>query len=93
MGDNLLRNGGFEAEWSEERSHACLVVPDGGEPYDYTRGTIFTPPGWKTWYRYQTGAWAQPEVRDAWVSTRGEIHAARPFLLHSQNEVASGILA
>ena len=68
MGESLLRNGGFEAEWGDERSHNCLVVPEGGDPYDYTRGNIFTPPGWITWYRHQPGSWDQPEVRDAWAS-------------------------
>jgi hypothetical protein len=68
MGTNLLRNGGFEADWSEEQSHRCLVFPTSGEAYETERGNIFTPPGWVTWFRHEPGTWDQPEVRDAWIS-------------------------
>jgi hypothetical protein len=70
MSQNLLENGGFEADWAEEKSHRCLVIPrkkDGG-PYEKDVGNIFTPPGWLTWFRHKAGEWDQPEVRDAWKS-------------------------
>jgi hypothetical protein len=78
MGDNLLQNARFEADWAEAGSHWCLVVPaDGGPPARVERGNIFTPPGWVVWFRHgmpvehdpaNTVGWAQPEVRDAWVT-------------------------
>lgn len=61
----LLRNGNFEADWGEEKSHRCLVFPS-GEERDV--GNIFTPPGWLTWFRHKPDTWDQPEVRDAWKS-------------------------
>ncbi len=66
MPRNLLRNGGFEADWGEDKSHLCLVFPEGDEPYETDVGNIFTPPGWTTWFRHKPGTWDQPEVRDAW---------------------------
>jgi hypothetical protein len=61
-------NGGFEADWGTERSHRCLVLPEGGTPYIIDIGNIFTPPGWVTWFRHQPNVWDQPEVRDAHLS-------------------------
>ena len=66
MSKNLLRNGGFEADWGEEKSHRCLIIPKDGSPYEKDVGNIFTPPGWLTWFRHDPGTWDQPEVRDAW---------------------------
>ncbi|HET90205.1 MAG TPA: hypothetical protein ENN99_05635 [Chloroflexi bacterium] len=66
MPDNLLRNGQFEADWGDEKSHRCLIIPDGGAPYEKDVGNIFTPPGWVTWFHHHPGTWDQPEVRDAW---------------------------
>jgi len=66
MPQNLLKNGGFEADWGEEQSHRCLVFPEDGEPYEKDVGNIFTPPKWVTWFRHDPGTWDQPEVRDAW---------------------------
>lgn len=60
---NLLQNPGFEADWSDEKSHRCLISP-GNEYKDI--GNIFTPPGWVTWFHHRPGTWDQPEVRDAW---------------------------
>ena len=65
MAEDLLRNSGFEADWAEERSHLCLVIPKGAEPYERDVGNVFTPPGWVTWFRHDPGRWDQPEVRDA----------------------------
>jgi len=65
MSGNLLENGGFEADWAEEKSHRCLVLPKGADPYETDTGNIFTPPGWVTWFRHDPGTWDQPEVRDA----------------------------
>jgi hypothetical protein len=65
MSGNLLRNAGFEADWGEENSHRCLVLPEGASPYEMNVGNIFTPPGWITWFRHLPYTWDQPEVRDA----------------------------
>nr|HID13279.1 LysM peptidoglycan-binding domain-containing protein [Anaerolineae bacterium] len=65
-GTNLLNNGDFETDWAAEQSHRCLVIPESGTPYETDIGNIFTPPGWKTWFRHIPGTWDQPEVRDAW---------------------------
>jgi len=64
VADNLLQNGGFEADWGEESSHRVLVFPVGGEPYETERGEFHTPPGWISWYRHDPGNWDQPEVGD-----------------------------
>ncbi len=66
MSRNLLKNGSFEADWSEEKSHRCLVVSENGTLVEREVGNIFTPPGWVTWFRHNPGTWDQPEVRDAW---------------------------
>jgi hypothetical protein len=63
---NLLKNGGFEAAWSDEGGHRCLVFPADGNPQDKIVDTVFTPPGWLTWFRCQPGAWEPPEVRETW---------------------------
>ncbi|MBN1178166.1 MAG: hypothetical protein JXD18_03080 [Anaerolineae bacterium] len=78
MATNLLKNGRFEADWGDESSHQCLIVPtDGSAPFEVVRGNIFTPPKWLTWFRHgmpvehdpsNGNGWAQPEVRDAWVT-------------------------
>jgi hypothetical protein len=62
---NLLRNGGFESDWSEERSHKSLRIVEGSELEELEVGNIFTPPGWLVWFRHEEGQWAQPEVKDA----------------------------
>jgi hypothetical protein len=67
MSQNLLKNGGFEADWGEDESHLCKIFPEGGEPYEKDVGNIFTPSGWVTWFRHDPGTWDQPEVRDAWA--------------------------
>lgn len=63
---NLLRNGAFETDWGDEKSHHCLIFPEGSAPRQENVGNIFTPPGWVTWFRHKPGQWDQPEVRDAW---------------------------
>jgi hypothetical protein len=65
MPRNLLKNGGFEADWGEEKSHRCLVYPKRAEPHEDV-GNIFVPPGWDFWFRHDPGRWDQPEGRDAW---------------------------
>jgi hypothetical protein len=62
---NILRNGDFEADWSEEESHRALVFPVNDDPFEAEIGNIHTPPGWIVWYRHQEGEWSQPECRDA----------------------------
>jgi hypothetical protein len=78
MATNLLLNGRFEADWDEQKSHQVLIIPrDGGAPSLEERGNIFTPPHWLVWFRHGLPVdhdpsngigWAQPEVRDAWIS-------------------------
>jgi len=63
---NLLRNPGFEADWEEEESNTCLIIPENGIPVIEERGEIRTPPYWLTWFQHIPGTWDQPEVRDAW---------------------------
>lgn len=60
----LLRNGGFEADWGEEESHRVIVFPVDNGPYETEVGNIFTPPGWLTWFRHDPDTWDQPEVHD-----------------------------
>ncbi len=66
MSQNLVKNGGFEADWGEKNSHRCLIFPDDGASYEQDVGNIFTPPHWVTWFHHNPGTWDQPEVRDAW---------------------------
>ena len=64
MADNLLQNGGFEADWGEESSHRVVVFPVDGASYETELGEFHTPPGWVSWYRHDEGTWDQPEVGD-----------------------------
>jgi len=68
MPRNWLKNGGFEADWGDEKSHRCLIFPKDGGPHEKDVGNIFTPPAWVTWFRHDPGTWDQPEVRDAWAT-------------------------
>jgi hypothetical protein len=72
---NLLRNGDFEADWSEERSHHCKVFPVEGQSFEQDVGNIFTPPGWTVWYRHEEGNWSQPECRDARSKDPDRMHS------------------
>ncbi len=82
MPQNFLKNGGFEADWDDERSHRCLVFPDGGAPYTANIENIFTPPGWVVWFHHRPGTWDQPEVRDAWQqSDPHRVHSGRKGIL------------
>ena len=73
MSENLLRNGDFEADWGEEQSHRCLVLPS-GEFRDV--GNIHVPPGWTFWFYHEPGKWDQPEGRDAWRHNRSHIQVS-----------------
>ena len=64
----MIQNGGFEADWSDSKSHVCMVFSTGAAPYQAEIGNIFTPPGWVTWFRHDSGTWDQPEVRDARIT-------------------------
>ncbi len=88
MGANLLRNGDFEADWSEEGSHRCWIFPTSGDPYEADRDNIFTPTGWITWYRHGLPVehdpenpigWSQPEARDTLL-------AVDPRRVHAGNK-------
>ncbi|MEA3338738.1 MAG: hypothetical protein U9R15_02110, partial [Chloroflexota bacterium] len=68
MAQNLLKNGGFEADWGDKKSHRCMVFPASGAPQEKIIGNIFTPSEWTTWFRHDPGTWDQPEVRDAWAA-------------------------
>lgn len=83
MSQNLLKNGGFEADWGDEKSHRVLIFPVDDEPYEKDVGNIFTPPGWLTWFRHKPGKWDQPEVRDSWKSgdPRRVQHGEKAMLL------------
>jgi len=91
MSKNILRNGDFEADWSTERSHRCLVFPTVGEPYKKDKDNVFTPPAWTVWYRHgrpvahdpsNTVGWAEPEVRDTWVQhSKRRVHSGEKGLL------------
>lgn len=70
-----LRNGNFEADWSEEQSHRCKVFPVDGHPFERDIGNIFTPPGWIVWFRHEEGSWAQPECRDARAKNPDRMHS------------------
>jgi hypothetical protein len=64
MAENLLKNGGFEADWGEERSHRVVVFPADGQSYQTDLGEFHTPPGWLSWFYHDPGEWDQPEVGD-----------------------------
>jgi hypothetical protein len=70
MPANLLSNGDFEADWSEESSHRCLVCSSDSTPIFQDIGNIFTPPGWVSWFFHEPGTFDQPEVRDSRVAQR-----------------------
>lgn len=72
---NLLRNGDFEADWSEEKSHRVMVFPAEGQPFTRDVGNIFTPPGWIVWFHHEEGVWAQPEGRDARDEDPARMHS------------------
>ena len=86
-----IRNGGFEADWSEEQSHQCLICETNGQLQLTARGNIFTPPGWLVWFKHgmpvehdsqNTVGWAQPEVRDAWITGDAtRVHSGQKGLL------------
>ena len=40
MNNNLLFNPNFEADWEEEKSHKCLVIPFEGVPYEMDTGKM-----------------------------------------------------
>jgi len=65
MPQNLLKNGEFEADWSEGKSHLCLIFPKDAEPYEKNVGNIFVPPDWAFWFYHDPGTWDQPEGRDS----------------------------
>jgi hypothetical protein len=64
--EDLLVNGGFEADWGEEESHRVKILPVDGEPYITELGEFHTPPGWLAWFLHDPGTWDQPEVGDIW---------------------------
>lgn len=79
---SILRNGDFEADWSEQESHRCLVFPADSQSYEKDVGNIFTPPGWLVWFRHKEGSWAQPECRDARSRNPDRMHGGdKGFLL------------
>lgn len=69
MSDNLLKNGSFEADWDDGKSHRCHVFPAGGYAHFTNIGNVFVPPGWTFWYLHDPGTWDQPEGRDAHKSS------------------------
>jgi hypothetical protein len=78
MPQNLIKNGGFEADWGEKESHRCLVFPADEKPYEKNVENIFTPPHWLTWFRHEPGDWSQPEVTDTTKNHR--VHSGQKGL-------------
>ena len=64
----LLKNTGFEADWSTESSHRVHVFKPDGTDYLTDIGESHTPPSWTTWFYHDPGVYDQPEVGDAWKS-------------------------
>ena len=59
---NLLENGGFELSWTENGgTQRAASYRDDGSAYEESRGTVFTPPGWLTWFR-EGGSYVEPNV-------------------------------
>jgi hypothetical protein len=87
---NLLRNGNFEADWSEQTSHRCLVLQSDGQRFETDIGNIFTPPGWLVWYRHEPGVWDQPECRDARSTDPDRMHSGEKgfvlFTFHRKHD-------
>jgi hypothetical protein len=85
-----IQNAGFEADWSEEGSHHCLIIETNGAIEDTVRDNIFTPPGWVTWFLHgmpvehdpqnQVG-WSQPEVRDSRDTDPDRMHSGEKGML------------
>jgi len=68
MSDNLLKNPGFEADWSDESSQWAQVFPVDAPPYHTSLNEIHTPPNWMSWFYHDPGTFDQPEIRDAWAA-------------------------
>ncbi len=61
---NLLRNGGFEADWTYDGGiHRAAVYREDGRAHEENRDGIETPPGWLTWFRYTPRTWEEPGVQ------------------------------
>ena len=81
MSENLIQNGSFEKDWSEQKSHSVLICEDGKPPYMGEVGNIFSPSDWLPWYCYND-KYAQPEVRDAWrVNDPRRVHSGDKAIL------------
>jgi hypothetical protein len=61
MTDNLLTNGGFEAEGWTNETH---IFPVGDEPYITEISNIFAPENWVAWFVHDPDIYDQPEMRD-----------------------------
>ena len=89
--EELIDNGGFEADWGEDQSHRVKVFPAEGAPYITEIGNFFTPPGWLSWFRHDPGVWDQPEVGDIHRSNvayrvRSGEKAARLFTFYRRHD-------
>jgi hypothetical protein len=59
---NLLKNEGFELGWEENGgTQRAASYRDNGSAYEESRGKVFTPPGWLTWFR-EGGPYVEPDV-------------------------------
>lgn len=65
MGENLVTNGGFEAEWGDEQNRDTWVCGEGIAPYLLTppAANTLVPPGWQFWFTKADGLHL-PECRD-----------------------------
>ncbi|MFQ6100627.1 MAG: hypothetical protein ACE5OS_05255 [Anaerolineae bacterium] len=91
MAQNLLRNGGFEADWGDERSHRCHIFPVDEGPYFADLGNIFVPPGWVAWFKHKGEDLAQPEGGDIGKSpdphrVRSGERAYKLFTFHRKHD-------
>ncbi len=79
---SILRNGPFDADWSEEKSHRCFVIIPGSPASSYFKDVdnIFVPPGW-TGFFYHDNDYAQPEGRDARATDPDRMRSGKGYLL------------
>lgn len=68
--DNLLANGGFEADWSDEQNRTCDIYRDGIFQFRMSTQNCFVPPRWQMWAQVEDGVLHLPEMKDAWGEGR-----------------------
>ncbi|MDX1613123.1 MAG: hypothetical protein R3300_02365 [Candidatus Promineifilaceae bacterium] len=89
---NLLRNGDFERDWSEERSQQCLRLVPGRDPELIAVDSVLTPPGWLVWFRQEEGEWGRPEGRGASEAERSRSGERGYALFVSGQRLDAGLM-